>query len=69
MDITTVGIDIAKNVFQVHAMNERGKTVLRKRISRSDFLAFFVNLPQCLIAMQERRQESMASRLGRASWF
>ena len=52
MEITTVGVDLAKNVFQVHGMNAHGKTVLRKRLSRGEFLTFFVNLPPCLVAME-----------------
>jgi len=35
MDITTVGIDLAKNVFQVHGVDARGKAVLRKQLRRS----------------------------------
>ena len=42
MEITTIGVDLAKNVFQVHGMDEHGKTVVRKRLSRDKFLEFFV---------------------------
>ena len=52
MKITTVGIDLAKNVFQVHAVDERGKAVLRKQLRREQVAAFFVNLPPCLIGME-----------------
>ena len=52
MEITTIGVDLAKNVFQVHGMNERGKAVVRKRLSRDKFLTFFANLPPCLVAME-----------------
>src|SRR5690606_38304536 len=52
MKITTVGIDLAKNVFQVHGVDERGKTVLRKQIKRDQMASFFVNLPSCLIGME-----------------
>ena len=52
MDITTVGIDLAKNVFQVHAVDARGKVVLRKQLRRSQVAEFFVNLPPCLIGME-----------------
>ena len=45
MKITTVGIDPAKNVFQIHAVDERGKTVLKKQLKRDQVGAFFVNLP------------------------
>ena len=52
MDVTTVGIDLAKNVFQVHAVDARGKVVLRKQLRRSQVAEFFVNLPPCLIGME-----------------
>jgi len=52
MKITTVGIDLAKNVFQVHAVDERGKAVLRKQLRREQVAAFFVNLPPCLIGIE-----------------
>jgi len=52
MDISTVGVDLAKNVFQVHGMNKRGKMIVRKRLSRGKFLEFFANLPPCLVAME-----------------
>ena len=52
MKITTVGIDLAKNVFQVHGVDERGKTMLRKQLKRDQVAAFFVNLPPCLIGME-----------------
>lgn len=52
MQITTVGIDLAKNVFQVHGMDARGKTVLRKQLKRDQVAAFFGNLQPCLIGME-----------------
>ena len=52
MDVTTVGIDLAKNVFQVHGVDARGKAVLRRQLRREQMAAFFVNLPPCLIGME-----------------
>ena len=52
MKITTVGIDLAKNVFQVHGVDERGKTVLKKQLKRQQVLGFFSNMPPCLIGME-----------------
>ena len=52
MQITTVGIDLAKNVFQVHGVNERGKAILRKQLRRDQVATFFANLPACLIGME-----------------
>src|SRR5512143_603078 len=52
MNISTVGIDLAKNVLQVHGVDEHGKPVLRKPMKRAQVLAFFANLPPCLIGME-----------------
>jgi transposase len=49
MNITTLGIDLAKNVFQLHGVDERGKEVLIKRLSRAHLAPFIANLPACLI--------------------
>jgi transposase len=47
-----IGFDIAKSVFQVHGVDAQGKTVLRKTLSRSEVLAFFAQLPGCLIGIE-----------------
>lgn len=52
MKITTVGIDLAKNVFQVHGIDERGAVMLRKQLRRDQMATFFVNLPSCVIGME-----------------
>ena len=52
MKITTVGIDLAKNVFQVHGVDQRGKPVVERRLKRKQVLAFFAQLPPCLIGME-----------------
>lgn len=52
MKITTIGVDLAKNVFQVHGVDERWKTVLRKQLRREQVYAFFANLPPCLVGME-----------------
>jgi transposase len=52
MKITTIGIDLAKSVFQVHGVDARGKTALRKQLKRKDMLSFFANLQSCLIGME-----------------
>jgi transposase len=52
MKITTVGIDLAKNVFQVHGVDEHGKVVLKKQLKRAQFALFFSNLSPCLIGME-----------------
>ena len=50
MNPTTTGLDIAKNVFQAHGVDQNGKVVVRKRFSRAKVLEFFANLPPCLSA-------------------
>lgn len=52
MQISTIGLDIAKQVFQVHGVDMRGKVVLQKRLQRAEMTAFFANLPACLIGME-----------------
>ena len=52
MDITTLGIDLAKNVFQLHGVDENGAVALRKRLSRNKLLAFVANLPGCVIGLE-----------------
>lgn len=52
MEITTIGLDLAKNVFQVHGVNERGKAVLRKQLKRDQVYSFFANLPPYLVGIE-----------------
>ena len=48
MMVLTIGLDIAKQVFQVHGADKAGKTVLRRRLRRSDVSQFFSEQPRCL---------------------
>ena len=52
MQVTTIGLDIAKNVFQVHGVDQHGKVVLRKRLARGKVLALFANLPRCVVGLE-----------------
>ena len=52
MNITQVGIDLAKLVFQVHGVDARGKVVLRKQLKRSQMTVFFAQMAPCLIGME-----------------
>lgn len=52
MQVTTIGFDLAKNVFQVHGIAESGAAVVRKRLRRAQVLAFFTDLPPCLVGME-----------------
>jgi len=52
MKITTIGIDLAKTLFQLHGVDKHGKVGLRKQLKRKDVLSFFANLEPCLIGME-----------------
>jgi transposase len=52
MKVTTVGLDLAKQVFSVHGVDEHGKAVLKKRVSRGKVLEFFAQLPPSLVGME-----------------
>lgn len=52
MKVTRVGLDIAKEVFEVHGVNEHGKAELRRQLRRARVLEFFANLEPCLIGME-----------------
>jgi transposase len=52
MQVTTIGLDIAKNVFQVHGIDAAERVVVRKQLRRSQMVEFFKALPPCLIGME-----------------
>ena len=54
MKVTTIGFDLAKNVFQVHGVDEREQVVVRKQLRRDQVAVFFANLPACLVGMEAR---------------
>ena len=51
-EITTVGLDLAKNVFQAHGADVSGQAVLRKKLRRDQVLSFFSQLQPCVVAME-----------------
>ena len=51
-EVTTIGLDLAKHVFQVHGVDAEGATVLRKQLRRAQVLAFFSRLPPCLLGLE-----------------
>jgi transposase len=51
-EITTIGLDLAKNVFQVHGIDETGQGVVRKQLRRGQVLGFFARLSRCLVGME-----------------
>jgi transposase len=51
-EITTIGLDLAKSVFQVHGVDETGTVVVVKRLRRNQIIGFFAGLPPCLVGME-----------------
>ena len=52
MQITTIGLDLAKCVFQVHGVDATGQVVVRKSLRRAQMLPFFAKLPPCLVGIE-----------------
>ena len=52
MNVITIGIDLAKSVFQVHGVDAEGTVTLRKKLRRAEVLKFFEGLPPCLVGME-----------------
>ena len=52
MQITTIGLDLAKSVFQVHGVDAAGQVVVRKSLRRSQMLPFFAKIPSCLVGIE-----------------
>ena len=50
--VTTVGLDLAKSVFQVHGADAQGRPIMRKKLRRAQVIPFFADLPPCLIGME-----------------
>jgi transposase len=50
--ISTIGLDIAKSVFQVHVVDTNGLVVIRRQLKRRNVLAFFEKLPSCLVGIE-----------------
>jgi transposase len=50
--ITTIGLDIAKSVFQVHGVDAQGNVIFRRQLKRRYVLSFFQKLPPCLVGIE-----------------
>src|SRR4051812_18106761 len=50
--VTTIGLDLAKHVFQVHGVDAAGRVVVRKQLRRAEVLSFFAALPACVVGME-----------------
>ncbi len=51
-EVSTIGLDIAKHVFQVHGADASGRVVFRKKIPRSKLMEFFASQPRCVVALE-----------------
>ena len=51
-EVTIIGIDLAKRVFQLHGARDDGSVVFRKKLSRGQVLVFFAQQPNCVVAME-----------------
>jgi hypothetical protein len=52
MKISTIGLDLAKNWFQVHGVDAEGKVIARRRLRRSEVLTYFQSIEPCLVGME-----------------
>jgi transposase len=64
MEIRTVGLYLAKNVFQVHAIGDTGEVIVRRSLRRAQVIPFFSKLAPCLIGIEACARAI----IGRASW-
>jgi transposase len=51
-NVTTIGLDLAKHVFQVHGIDREGRVIIRKPLRRKNVISFFQELPRCLVGME-----------------
>ena len=51
-EVATVGLDLAKNVFQAHAIGIDGAVLVRRKLRRAELIGFFTDLPSCLVGME-----------------
>ena len=63
---TTIGLDIAKSVFQVHGVDAAGQVVIRRQLKRRYVLAFFEKLPPCLSASKLAPRRTLVARAASA---
>lgn len=66
-EVTTIGLDLAKLVFQAHGADGSGAVVFRKTLRRHKVLAFFASQPPCLVAMEASGINKAASKAGQMS--
>ena len=52
MQVSTIGVDLAKNVFQIHGVDSNGKVVMTRQLRRKQLIEFFGKIPPCLVGME-----------------
>lgn len=52
MEVTTIGLDLTKRVFQVHGIDAAGRAILRRKLGPAEVLTFFANLPPCHVGTE-----------------
>src|SRR5438477_5201727 len=66
-EVSTIGLDIAKSVFQVHGVDDDGTVVVRKRVSRAKVLEFFSTLPSCVVGICDAAVDALCANQDRAA--
>jgi transposase len=61
-EVSTIGLDLAKTVFQVHGVDRHGEVVVRRALRRAQVLAWFAKLPACLIGIARRARARIIGR-------
>ena len=67
MQATTIGLDIAKSVFQVHGVDAEGHLVIRRQLKRRQVIAFFQKMPPCLVGVEACASSHLVARAA-SSW-
>ena len=62
MQVTTIGLDLAKHVFQVHGVDTAGNIVLKRRLRRSQVISFFAGLAPCTIGIEACAHRALGCR-------
>jgi transposase len=68
MNVTTIGLDLAKSVFQVHGIDAHGKMLVTRQLRRGKVLEFFANLPACLAGHRGLSQRTPLGARDQQAW-
>ena len=61
MQVSTIGVDLAKNVFQVHGVDSAGKVVITRQLRRKQVIDFFSKIPPCMVGMEACGRSSLGA--------